>query len=414
MTSSPADQALSLNDLMATLHGLVEDTFPAALWVRCEVVSAQQKPKGYWVLQVQDSEAGREANAQIMVWRNAVPRVIGHFIKVMGQPLKAGMQILLQVRVGFSPQWGLSLTAEAIDPAFTLGQAHMETERIRAAIKHQGIWEANRKLPAPLSFCRVALVAPGGSAGLGDVQVETHALEQAGLCEFDVHLASFEGKNAVRELVETLERFTDDQAYDAVCLVRGGGGTAGIQTLDHQAIVEAVCRCPIPVIVGIGHERDHTLLDEVAFLSLGTPSKAIGHITHALIQQAQASQEAWLAVEQTVRQRLEEAHNRARALQEEAWRRATQGLATAEQGLASLRQEIRHRSERLVELANQSTEALVREAVGLGPGATLARGYAWVSGPEGPITQAAQARQAPHLILHFADGDMGTQPEVTP
>lgn len=412
MISSIADQALSLHDLLATIHGLVDDTFPAAMWVRCEVLAAHQKAKGYWVLQVQDPETGRESNAQVMVWKRDVPRVIGHFVRVTGQPLAAGMQILLQVRVAFSPQWGLSLTAEAIDPGFTLGQAHLETERIRAAVKNQGIWDSNRKLDAPVSFCRVALVAPGGSAGLGDVQVETRALEQAGLCEFEVHLAAFEGRNAVQELVEALARFTDADAYDAVCLVRGGGGTSGIQTLDHQSIIEAVCRCPIPVIVGIGHERDHTLLDEVAFLSLGTPSKAIGHITHKLVQQAQGGQEAWLAVEQTVQQRLEEAHSRTRSLHEESLRRVTQGLAQAEQGVARCQQELRHRSERLVEQAEQTTQAWIREALGLGPGATLSRGYAWVSGPHGPITHASDARRAPHLILHFADGDVGTQPDV--
>lgn len=414
MDSSPSDQALSLDDLLSTIGALVKDTFPVPIWVRCEVKAALAKPKGFWVLEVQDPDLGRQAQARVMVWRHAVPRVIQHFAQTVGQALSPGMQILLRVKVEYSAEWGLSLIAEGIDPDFTLGQAHLETERVRGALKAQGLWERNRRLPAPPTFCRVALIAPGGSAGLGDVQVETRRLEAAGLCRFDVHLAAFEGPNAVREIVDTLNGLNDPTAYDAICLVRGGGGTSGIQTLDQQPIVEAVCRCPIPVFVGIGHERDHTLLDEVAFLSLGTPSKAIGHITHTLMQQAQAAQEAWVAIEQTVRQRLDDAEQRTRALREETHRRAEQGLAQAELAMERLHQEMALRSGRLLERAEEDSQALMREALGLGPASTLARGYVWVSGPQGPITQAHHARAADHLTLHFADGDVATHPEPTP
>lgn len=411
---TPAEQAIALGDLLAVLSGMVEDAFPLPMWIRCEIVSAQPKPKGYWVLQIQDPDRGRQAQAQVMVWRQAVPRVVGHFAQVTGQPLAAGMQILLQVRLAYSGQWGLSLTAEGIDPEFSVGQAQREAERIRGALKAAGVWDLNRHLPAPLGFSRVALVAPGGSAGLGDVQAETARLEKLGLCAFDVHLAAFEGPNAEREIVDALGRLTDPQRYDAVCLVRGGGGTAGLQTLDTRATVEAVCRCPIPVLVGIGHERDHTLLDEVAFLSLGTPSKVVGHLLHTIVQQAQRMQEAWMTTVQVTQQHLEEATLRTRTHYQEVQQRAAQGLHAAEQQVARDWQETGHLSRRLVERAEDTAVALVQEALGLGPQAALARGFAWVSGPRGPITRAAAAAACSQLTLHFADGDTPVQPENPP
>lgn len=410
--ASTSPEHIGLHDLLATLGGLVEASFPLPLWVKCDVVSALAKPKGYWVLQVQDSDLGRQAQAQVMVWRSAIPRVITHFERQTGQRLQAGMQILLQVSVRFSPEWGLSLTAERIDPAFTVGQAQLAVDRIRAAVQAKGLWDANRRLPAPLTFSRVALVAPGGSAGLGDVQAETQRLEAAGLCRFDVTLAAFEGVNAVREVTQALQAFTDPTAYDVVCVIRGGGGSAGLQTLNDQGVVEALCRCPIPVLVGMGHERDRSLLDEVAHLSLGTPSKVVGHITHTLIQQARDIEDHWAHMTQAVHRHLELAQHRVQALNEEAQRHALAGVVQAEQAVAHHWQELRHRSWQWVERAEQRTEGWMREALGLGPAHTLARGYAWVQGPEGPLTHAAAAQQAPVLTLHFADGAVRARPEI--
>jgi exodeoxyribonuclease VII large subunit len=411
MPVSPPEH-IGLHDLLATLGGLVESSFPMPLWVNCEVVSALAKPKGYWVLQVQDSERGRQAQAQIMVWRSALPRVVTHFERTTGQRLAAGMQILLQVSVRFSPEWGLSLTAERIEPAFTVGQAQLEADRIRAAVMAKGLWEANRRLPAPLTFARVALIAPGGSAGLGDVQADTRRLEAAGVCRFDTHLAAFEGVNAVREVTQVLRSFTDPTAYDAVCLIRGGGGTSGLLTLNHQDVVEAICRCPIPVLVGMGHERDRSLLDEVAHLSLGTPSKVVGHLTHTVIQQVRQIEDSLTQLTQLAKQRLEDAEHRAGALWEETHRVALAGVHQAEQTVTQTWHDLRHRSWQWVERAEVHTENLMRETLGLGPAHTLERGYAWVQGPDGPITCAKAARTAPTLTLHFADGAVGAHPET--
>ena len=212
-----AEQSIELGDLLATLEGMVAESFPFPLWIRCEIVAAHAKPKGYWVLQIQDTERGRQAQAQVMVWRQAVPRVVGHFAHVTGRALEAGMQVLLQIRLAYSPQWGLSLTAEAIDPEFSVGQAQRELERVRGVLKTKGLWDLNRRLTAPLGFSRVALVAPGGSAGLGDVQAETARLEKLGLCQFETHLAAFEGPRAEQEIVNVLERLHNPERYDAVC-----------------------------------------------------------------------------------------------------------------------------------------------------------------------------------------------------
>ena len=327
--STPADDSLSLFDLLATLQGVVEDLFPAPLWVRCEILAAHPRAKGYWRLQVQDPNVGPEAAAEVLVWRTHVPAVIQRFERMTGQPLQAGMQVLLQVKVQHSPRWGFSLTAQAIDPAFTLGLAQLEQKRIRQALEAEGLWQAQHRLPPPEGFTQVLLLAPDGSAGLGDVQREAERLQQAGLCRFEVHAAPFEGPQAVPRLTAWFEQWTTPEAYDAILMVRGGGGTAGIQTLNHESLVRAVCRCPIPVIVGIGHERDHTLLDEVAFAQFGTPSKAIGHLTQTILEQARQAQNDWQTLEQGVARRLDQMQNELDRLNETGQHRAWQLLDEA-------------------------------------------------------------------------------------
>lgn len=388
----PTPNHLSLAEFLEQIGHTIATHHRGPTWIRAEIVSAEARSKGYWVLEIQDTDAkGKKiASSSVMVWYRQVPTVIHYFKRATGHDLAPGMRVLLQVEATFSQEWGFRLTAQAIDPSWTLGQAQQELDRIRQSLQAEGVWSLNKNLPPPLDFTHVAVIAPDGSAGLGDFWKEAHVLAQANICQFTVFKAAFEGPNAVRDIPAIFDAIhTQHQAlpapqFDAVFVVRGGGASTGIQTLNQEAIVRSICRCPLPVIIGVGHEKDSTLLDEVAHTVLGTPSKAVGFLINRVVNNARQAWQDWDEIRQGIARRLNDAH----------------------QQLKRLMDEVQTGRERLLKQAKTDLETLLREAVGLGPNSTLSRGYVLVEQNGKTIRSIHQLPElsSPDVELRFQDG----------
>lgn len=385
---------LSLAEFLEQIGQTIAQCHGAPTWIRAEIVSAEARSKGYWVLEIQDTDAkGKKiASSSVMVWYRQVPAVIHYFKRATGHDLSPGMRVLLQVEATFSQEWGFRLTAQAIDPSWTLGQAQQESDRIRQSLQEEGVWSLNRMLPAPLDFTHVAVIAPDGSAGLGDFWKEAHVLAQSNICEFTVFKAAFEGPNAVRDIpaifdaIQTQHASNSTPTFDAVFVVRGGGASTGIQTLNQEAIIRSVCRCPLPVIIGIGHEKDATLLDEVAHTVLGTPSKAVGFLVNKIVSNARAAWQDWAEIHEGIQRRLKE----------------------AQQQLNLFVKDITLSQEQLLKQAKNDVERLLREAIGLGPQSTLSRGYTLVEQSGKMVRTANEAHHlnSSEIEIRFSDGTL--------
>ena len=382
----------TLFELLESISGTLADVYEGSFWITTELAAVHAKSKGYWVLELQESnERGQKlAQTQAFVWTNNASRVIYRFQKETGQKLAAGMQVKIRVQVGFLPQWGFRLTVDDIDSSFSLGQAQATIEKIRKDLQDQGVWEKNKMLPTPKDFFHIAIVAPDTSAGLEDFLREANVLQQSGLMQYEVFNAPFEGPNAASGITGVMQRIHQgDTVYDAVCVVRGGGAAAGIAWLNQQDIVRAICLCPYPVLSGIGHERDQTLVDEVANVACGTPSKTIQYITSSIINQAQAAQQHWVQFQHDV----------------------AQSLLLARQKVDEQHATVQHVVQTLLDRARTDIEHLLRQALHLGPQATLERGYTVVQDASGrPLTSAVQAQEQPSLTIRFQDGQVHAAP----
>ena len=381
------DNTYSLSELLQSISDTLSDVYEGAYWITAELAAVHAKGKGYWVLELQEAnDKGQKlAQTQAFVWNNNAARVIYRFERETGQKLGSGMRVKIRVQVGFHPQWGFRLTVDDIDTAWSLGEAQANNQKIRDTLRQGGVWDLNRALPRPRDFCRVAIVSPDTSAGLEDFMREANVLSQFQLAHFDVINAPFEGPNAANGIAKAFQTIVQSKKpYDAVCVVRGGGAASGIAWLNQEAIVRAVATCPIPVLSGIGHERDQTLVDEVSNTVCGTPSKTIGLITSTIIGNAQDASNAWTAFQHEIEGRLRLAHQK---LDEQAIN-------------------IGHLAKSLIDRARLDTESLLREAVNLGPLATMQRGYALVRHDDALVKTAQDARQHEHLNIRFADGDV--------
>lgn len=381
----PPEQFLELSELLAYVGQVIARGVPGAVWVRAEVASVTDRRHLYLDL-VQAGEDGEVAKCRATVWARERFSLEGKFRRATGGTLTAGLKVLLFCEATFHEQYGFSLNVLDIAPEFTLGDAALRLDALRETLVREGVYGLNRLHAAPADFDRFAVIAPVGAAGLGDFRREIDPLQGAGVLRPVYLEATFQGRDAAPSLLRAVQAAADlhaQEPLDALIVLRGGGAVTDLAWLNDLPFARALATFPAPVITGLGHARDDTLPDEVAHTRTDTPSKAAALIVRTAAQAAaQAQEDAG-----TVR-----AH-------------AAQILVDADAGAQWALDRARTAATRHVDRAAQDVDALMRQALGLTPQRTLARGYALVRGADGqPVTRAAQVRAGDTLTLEWTDG----------
>jgi exodeoxyribonuclease VII large subunit len=393
VTRAP-ESFLELSDLLGYVGQVVNRGIPGAVWVRAELSSVTDRRHLY--LDVVQSEDGQEvAKARATLWARERYSLEGKFRRATGGGLRSGMKVLMYVTAEFHPQYGFSLHILDLSPEFTVGDQAIKLENIRRVLDAEGLLERNRSLPVPGDFSRVAVVSPRQAAGLEDFVREADRLQAVGVTEFVYLPATFQGREAPASLTLALSAALLAHLkapLDALVIIRGGGAQADLAWLNDLELARMVARFPVPVITGIGHARDDSILDEVACIRSDTPSKAAAYIVNVAAAAAGAALAAYRQILTTGRETRREA-GRASVWVNERVQRAAQSRVSGE-------------AERL--------DSTMRGIVGLTPQRTLSRGYALVRGPGGQVvTRAAQVGAGETLSLEFVDGQVGVRAELS-
>ena len=284
---------IGLSQLLAGVAQAMAQAYKTGVWIRAEVVKADaRKGTVYLELAERDSGGNPLAQARAMIWADTANQIVPAFERATGVVLGAGIKLLVRARPTAHPLYGLSLVIDAIDPAFTLGDLEARKREIRARLQREGLFDANRQLPQPWDYNAVLVIAPQGAAGLGDFQAEAQRLERFGICTFTIAHSRFQGEGAATEIRSALLaamdawRASGSSLPDAVVIIRGGGAVNDLAWLNDYDLARCICELGVPVITGIGHERDNTVLDEVANIRFDTPSKAIAGIEQVIAKRA--------------------------------------------------------------------------------------------------------------------------------
>ncbi len=335
-TITPPAQGLRLSELMNQANRALQLALPKTVWVVAEITELGQR-QGHVYLTLAESAQGQQlAQVKATIWSSHRDRLFSTFEQVTGQQLAAGMSVLLSVELSIHARFGLSLNVVDMNPSFTLGEQEAKLQQIRAQLKSQGLWPLNKQKHLPRDFAHVAVLAPAQAAGLGDFRSDANQLTAVGLCEFDYYHASFQGVSAVTELTQALAQIQqahEKSAYDALVIIRGGGAKQDLMFLNDLSLASVVCRFPIPVLTGIGHERDSTILDEVAFARFDTPSKTIAFIRQHIVDAAHSANAAWKSIQQTAAWQLQQARNAINEHQNQIQQLSQQYLYRAKQQL---------------------------------------------------------------------------------
>ena len=281
---------LSLSGYLEAVKFAINDVFDHEVWIQAELRAVNSKGGHYYFeLAEKDNDGNIIASTRATLWRYQASKVINKFTHKTGKPLLAGLAVLIKGLANFHPQYGFSINVSDIDPTYTLGALALAYNAMLKRLRDKGLTTLNKALPTPFDIRHVIVIAPERAAGLGDFRVEADRLAQTGACEFYYHHATFQGNHAPSQIRTTIthaiDEFYANHAHhaDLLVIIRGGGAVGDLGYLNDEELATLVAKSPMPVWVGIGHERDKVLLDEVAHTCFDTPSKVILAIENHLI-----------------------------------------------------------------------------------------------------------------------------------
>ncbi len=262
--------------LQEQIKEALEDTFFETVWLQAEISELKQHPSGHCYLTLVEKDASSNtllAKASAVIWASTWRMVKPYFAAQTGRVLAVGMSVLVQVQVSYSTVYGLSLVVFDIDPSFTVGELELARQRTIARLEAEGMFEMNAQLPLPALPRRLAVVSSATAAGYRDFM---HHLEDN---EYGFHFytrlfpALMQGAEAPASIIAALDAIAAEaDAFDAVLILRGGGGAMDLVCFDDYDLAVNVAQFPLPVLTAIGHDHDYHIIDRVAHTYVKTPT----------------------------------------------------------------------------------------------------------------------------------------------
>ena len=271
------NNAITLREFNNRIKRLLNNPAVCNCWI-CADLSDVNVRGGHCYLELLEKDERTGATVAKMrgiIWANRFAYLRQKFVQVTGQDLRSGLKVMLEVSVNYHEQYGISLIITDIDPSYTLGDMERLRREILTRLKAEGIIDMNKQLEFPVVPQRIAIVSAAGAAGYGDFMNQLHHNAyglQFYTCLFP---AVMQGKETVASVTAALDRINSHiDLFDCVVIIRGGGSTSDLNSFDDYNLAANVAQFPLPVVVGIGHERDVTILDYVACRRVKTPTAA--------------------------------------------------------------------------------------------------------------------------------------------
>ena len=271
------EDALTLESLNRLIGALITTEATQNVWVTAELSDvAVRGGHCYLELLQKDPATGRQiAKARGIIWANLYPTIASTFSAATGQQFASGIKLMVKASATFHPVFGLSLVISAVNPEYTMADLLRRRMEILNRLKSEGILEDNRNLQWPDVPQRIAVISAPGAAGYGDFI--NQLFNNKHLLRFDVRLfpAIMQGEKSPASIIAALaDILAEENPRQGVVIIRGGGATSDLQAFENYDLAASIAQFPLPVIIGIGHERDITVLDYVANMRVKTPTAA--------------------------------------------------------------------------------------------------------------------------------------------
>jgi exodeoxyribonuclease VII large subunit len=421
--------ALTLLDLNLLVRNRLRRDFPDTFWVQAEISECKEHYSGHCYLELIQKKEQSDAlcaKARATIWSSVWSGLKPRFEQATGARLQAGQKVLLEVVLEFHELYGFSLVIRDIDPTYTVGELSLRRQEVLRRLTADGVIDLNKELEAPIPSKRLAVISSPSAAGYEDFMNQL----QHNSYGFAFHVRFFpalmQGEMAAASIVEALNRVLDSgEPFDRVVLIRGGGATTDLQCFDQYDLCFYCAQYPLPLLTGIGHDRDASVLDRVAHTSVKTPTAAAEHLIDALLQQAyrleaneeklrqlaqrqlEASRTRLQGATERLRRTVQEGLHRAtlsvERAQSELWRHSNRSLLLRRQELELRSATLSHRVHAFLEQQKNTTQVYEARVEGFSPERMIQRGYS-LTLFEGKVLRSIRELK-PRAVLETQLGD---------
>ena len=433
--TSKSPNTITLQEFNNRIKRLLADPSVMNCWVVAETTDVRINQHCYLQLLEKNPKTGATvAKIKAIIWGNQFRFLNARFKQVTGRDIGNDMKIMVCLSVNYSPQYGLTVVINNINPEFTLGDMERQRQEILNRLTQEGIIGQNKTVPVPPVLQRIAIVSAAGAAGYGDFMKQLTD-NKYGVCFYPcLFQATMQGVKTVPTVLAALDKVEQNQhLFDCVVIIRGGGGTEELNSFDNYDLARRVATFPLPVIVGIGHERDITVLDYVAGIRVKTPTAAAEHIilqaANALAHIGDLSNQVVSIARDYIARAKEQLSYYAGNLPIMAQRIIDTNTLRLQNFIQNIPLHVQRRIEgENAQLARQKDaiknavaqvkmkETMRLEALGdkielLSPRKVMARGYTLTTCEGKIMTDAAQLEAGKLVTIHFRDGKVvaGTQ-----
>lgn len=406
-----SEPQFSLSEYLGTVQEVIRVAFDEPVWVKAEIRNLNIKG-GHYYLELAEKDAETDkviASCKATIWKFSASKIVLKFERETGIEISSDLNVLIKIRARFDPQYGFSVNIEEIDSSFTLGEIAKRYQQIIERLTQEGLIHKNKLLPTPFDIQNVLVIAPQNAAGLGDFKKDADALERNRVCHFVYHTATFQGNTAATSLIESLGSGLRQWAStfnfppDLIVIIRGGGSVNDLAYLNDYELAALLCKRSVPIWVGIGHEKDRTILDEIAHRSFDTPSKVIAGIRNHIVERVQEAVDSLQTIKLLSQHQITTYQSKNDQLLHHIKSSAQSQLSSAHRLLDQMKERIQFSSQQQVKFSLAQIESLMKEILLQNPKQVQAKGYAIVRS-EGKAIRSIHQISSPAITIEMQDG----------
>lgn len=279
---------ISLSELQSLIKGVLNRGLMSSYWIVAEISELKENYSGHCYLTLTEKGGNNQvpkARANAVIWSSSYSLILSYFRKETGRMLEAGMKVLLRVEVSFHELYGMSLVIKDVDPTYTLGDIELRRQLIIKELQNQGLWDVNREIERPMVMQRIAIISSATAAGYQDFMNELNRNEYGYQFYAQLFNSTMQGSGAEESIIKSLCEVEKSQTkYDVAIIIRGGGAESDLACFDSFDICKEIALMSLPVITGIGHDKDTTIADMVSNLSLKTPTAVAAFFVDSLAE----------------------------------------------------------------------------------------------------------------------------------
>lgn len=405
-------KSYSLHELTSHITEVMRVNFETPLWIRAEISEFRENANGHCYLEFIEKDSNSDvllAKIKGTIWANTYRMLKPYFESSTGQALRAGLSVLVAVTVDFHDVYGLSLNIRDIDPEFTLGAQAARRQEIIRQLEADGVTEMNKSLEIPVLPQRIAVISSATAAGYDDFCNQLGNNPEQFVFYTKLFPAIMQGDQAASSIIYALDKiFEHMEVFDVVVMIRGGGATTDMACFDSYDLAYNCAQFPLPIIAGIGHQRDLSIVDMVAHTSVKTPTAAAGLLIDQMTRAKEQMTDAYTSIYELLSRRVQQQHQ---LMTQSGWRvrHALQHKTSAKKiQLEKLKSRLSTAIKLIINNQQNKLTLLYKSIERHSPAFLLQYGYTITTINGKKITSAKGVKSGDKVHTYLSDGDFGS------